>query len=770
MNTPSPSLSVGTQLFRRASSSRKLAYGLAAAAVLSGIATAATMTGPFAQNYDIGTVVTLLYLDGILLLLLSAVIARRMVQLWKKRMQGEAGAGLHGKLVLLFSLVAVTPAILVAVFSALYLNFGLQTWFSERINTAINQSRTVANAYLSEHRNNIRADALSIANDLNFNASRLIGNPYALRSILSSHAAIRSLSEAVVIDGTGKVLGQTRFGLAGDRITTVTKIQFAKAGEGEIVVLRSADADQVRALMKLNRFIDSYLLVERFVDPRISRYIDRINEVVSQYNSLEKNRGNFQISFVMIFVILALLLLMAAAWVGLTVSNQLASPISRLIRAAEEVSKGDLSVRLETSEAVDEISTLTHAFNTMTMQLETQRDGLMSASRERDERHRFTETVLSGVSAGVIGLDKSGNIHLPNRSASLLLLTDLETTVGTPLKEIVPEMADLLDSVMSGQGRRQQTEVQLTRDNETRVLHVRVATERLEGETIGYVVTFDDVTDLLSAQRNAAWADVARRIAHEIKNPLTPIQLSAERLKRKYLKEVTTDPEVFATCTDTIVRQVEDIGRMVDEFSEFARMPEPSIKHENLTEVCQQAIFLEQNRNPDIKFLTHFPDQNVMLDCDTRQLSRALTNLLKNAAESVVAAIDQGLTPPGRGQIEVSISGGDEQLSVKDKVLASVKIIDNGIGLPAGPKGRLTEPYVTTRTKGTGLGLAIVNKIMEEHNGDLLLADRDGPGAEITLVFHEGQESSGNPARKETEPSADLIQTEIDLVLRSKDG
>ena len=755
MNENSPPLNKGKALFKRASSSRRLAYGLAATAVVSGIATAATMTGTLAQDYDIGTVVSLLYVDGILLLLLSAVIARRMVQLWRERRRGDAGAGLHGRLVLLFSLVAVTPAILVAVFSALYLNFGLQAWFSERINTAINQSRTVANAYLNEHKNNIRADALAIANDLNYNASNLIGNPYSLSSILTSHTTFRSLSEAIVIDGRGKVLGQARYSLSGDTITNISKIQFAEAGDGKTVVLRSPRADQVRALMKLNRFVDSYLLVERFVDPRISRYIDRINEVVNEYNALEKNRGNFQISFIMIFVILALLLLMAAAWVGLTVSNQLASPISRLIRAAEEVSEGDLSVRVETSEDNDEISTLTHTFNTMATQLETQRDGLMEANRELDERHRFTETVLSGVSAGVIGLDKKGNIHLPNRSASELLATDLEKTIGAPLTDIVPEMAELLGGVMSQEGRMHHSEIQLTRNNETKTLHVRFAAERLEQETIGYVVTFDDVTDLLSAQRKAAWADVARRIAHEIKNPLTPIQLSAERLKRKYMKEITSDPETFATCTDTIVRQVEDIGRMVDEFSTFARMPEPSIKMENMSEICRQAIFLEQNRNPDITFSTDFPDTDIELNCDIRQISRALTNLLKNAAESVGTAIEQSQTQPGQGKIEISLS---EDFSETD-IIARITIIDNGIGLPSGSKDRLTEPYVTTRTKGTGLGLAIVKKIMEEHHGHLALADRDGQGAVITLTFRVMDEKLAQPV--------DPLKAEIALVLDS---
>lgn len=755
------------RVFKPASSSRKLAYALAFAAVAAGIATAATMTGTFAQSYNVGTVVSLLYVDGILLLALSAVIARRMVQLWRERQRGEAGAGLHGRLVLMFSLVAVTPAILVAIFSALYLNFGLQNWFSERINTAINQSRVIANAYLREHRSTVRADALAIANDLNFNASRLSGNPYALNNFLSSHATFRSLSETVVIDGRGKVLGRARFSLAGDTVSGITRAQFNETEKGEIVVLRSASADQVRALMKLNRFIDSYLLVERFVDPQISGYVDQVNEMVRQYKALEENRGKFQISFVMIFVMLALLLLMAAAWVGLTVSNQLASPISRLIMASEAVRDGDLSVRVETSDEPDEIGTLTKTFNTMTTQLETQRDGLIEANRELAERHRFTETVLSGVSAGVIGLDKDGNVHLHNRSASMLLSTDLKTTLGQPLADIVPEMEPLLSDIKRDNSRLRQDELHLHRDNEAKTLHVRIASERLAGETIGYVVTFDDVTDLLSAQRKAAWADVARRIAHEIKNPLTPIQLSAERLKRKYVREISTDPEVFTTCTDTIVRQVEDIGRMVDEFSAFARMPEPLMKMENLSELCRQAIFLEQNRNPDIQFVSSLPEEDVELCCDARQVSRALTNLLKNAAESVAAALEHNQKGTAKGQIELSVSSTSGKSTAKPAPVATVTITDNGIGLPSGSKDRLTEPYVTTRTKGTGLGLAIVKKIMEEHQGELILSDAPEQGARIALVFPAPREGTDTEPGNDGDAKFDPVKAEIDLALRS---
>jgi two-component system nitrogen regulation sensor histidine kinase NtrY len=362
------------------------------------------------------------------------------------------------------------------------------------------------------------------------------------------------------------------------------------------------------------------------------------------------------------------------------------------------------------------------------------------ANRDLDERRRFTETVLSGVSAGVIGLDDEALINLPNRSASVLLDTNLEEAVGLPLADVVPEMASFLADAVGRPDRQHESEIRLVREGRPRTLIVRIVAEKLDGDVIGYVVTFDDVTALVSAQRTAAWADVARRIAHEIKNPLTPIQLASERLKRKYLREIKSDPDTFAACTETIVRQVEDIGRMVDEFSSFARMPRPDLKTENLSNLVQQAVFLERNRMADIDFEVVLPDEPVRLRCDNRQIAQALTNILKNAAEAIVGreAEAEETLPPGKVKVVVRREGADGEAK---RIVVVVE--DNGKGLPDEDRDRLTEPYVTTRTKGTGLGLAIVKKIMEDHNADLVLEDGDDGGARVSLIFYAVDQTAG---------------------------
>ena len=745
---------------KRTSAYRLLAYGLAAAAVASGVATVATMTGPAAQRYEVQTVLNLLYVDGILLLLLGFVVGRRVVQVWFEKRRGAAGASLHTRLAMLFSLVAVTPAILVAVFSALYLNFGIQVWFSDRVTTATTRSLDVADAYFSEHLKNIETDALAMANDLNLNAPILMRNKSAFEQLLSSHAALRSLSKAVVVDSSGDLIARARYNLDEDA-ASIPRRALATAARGEIVILNSENDERIGAFIRLNRFVDAYLLVEKLVDPRIVDQIDLMRSAVSDYQAMEKERTGIQLSFVLIFVVVALLLLLSAAWIGLTVAQQMANPISDLISAAGDVSAGNLAVRVETTDDSDEISSLSRAFNEMTGQLASQQEGLIEANQQLDERRKFTETVLAGVSAGVIALDATGNVHLQNRSASDLLAKGTDDLAGKPLRDIVPEMADLLDAVMRQPERMQQAEIDLPYADQPRTLHVRITAERLAGDVIGYVVTFDDVTELLSAQRKAAWADVARRIAHEIKNPLTPIQLSAERLRRKYVEEIKTDPDVFASCTETIIRQVTDIGRMVDEFSAFARMPQPSLKSENLSEICRQAVFLEQNRHPDIEFEIELPREDISLNCDALQISRALTNLLKNSAESIIENFDGKASSPAKGEVRLTASRD----SGKEGSRVAVVIEDNGVGLPANMRERLTEPYVTTRTKGTGLGLAIVSKIMEDHRGELKLANRNDGGARISLVFHSIEPVDGADDALDGRPT-DPLKTEIDLAVR----
>ncbi len=753
---------------RKVITSRKAAYGLAVAAFLSGVATVVSITGRSGRSYDIDTVISLLYIDGILLLLLAVVVIWQLMHLWAERRRGAAGSGLHTRLVVLFSLVAVTPSILVVVFSALFLNFGMQSWFSERVRTALQESMVVATAYLHGHRNIIQTHAFALANELNLNAARLMRDRKLFNDMLSSQSALNSLSEAVVLDSAGHVLARARFSLIPE-IETLPINALKTANEGKIAVIDSENEERMRALIRLNRFVDAYLLVERLVDSRVSGHIERINTAVRSYKKMESKRSGIQVSFIIIFVLVAVLLLMAASWVGLVVARHLARPISDLITAAEEVSGGNLDYRVDAGAAIDEIGTLGHAFNNMTSQLQAQQFGLLGANRKLDERRRFTETVLAGVSAGVIGLDAMCKVHLPNRSASELLGLNITEFVDKPLAEAVPELAELLENAMEEPQRAHQGEIRLLRRGGVRTLLVRITGETLESKTIGYVLTFDDVTDLLSAQRKAAWGDVARRIAHEIKNPLTPIQLSAERLRRKYGRTIKDDPDTFITCTETIIRQVEDIGRMVDEFSAFARMPQPVMKLTNLSEICRETVFLEGNRSPDIQIETDFPGTTIMVNCDSYQVSRALANILKNAAESVNARMASDVAVKENGWIHVSL---EETLSASNNKSDYLRIIvaDNGKGLPEDCE-RLTEPYVTTRKKGTGLGLAIVRKIMEDHHGNILLENREGGGAVVTLSLPRVQNESKVQARiQETKATPPVKEIAKSLSLGARKG
>ena len=746
------SSAIGTTVFvrlrlwaSRVGLSRKLAIALTLAAVAAGMATYGALTGEdFAP--DPRTVLLLLNLDLILLLMLGVVVARRIVQLWAEHRRGSAGSKLHVRLVLMFSALAAAPAIVVAVFSALFFNLGVQAWFSDKVRSALGESLAVAEAYLNEHRNTITADVREIAADLDRAGVPLLTNPRQLQQFIGVQAAVRSLSEIVVFDVNGRVLAHSGLTLS-LVFTELPSWAIEKARGGEMVVFNpDADdptgvlGDRVRVLVRLERVQDVFLLAGRFIEARVVAHVDRTRDAVAAYESLEGRRSGLQITFAMIFVLVALLLLLAAVWTGLVLANRLVRPIGGLIDAAERVREGDLGARVPESPDDDELGSLSRAFNRMTTQLETQQREVGEANRQLDYRRRFTEAVLSGVTAGVIGLDGAGRINLPNRSASTLLGIDLDRMIGADFADIVPEMAPLLETARTAPGRVAHDAIAVQRDGRRRMLTVRIAGEPLEGGAIGYVVTFDDVTALEAAQRTAAWADVARRIAHEIKNPLTPIQLSAERLKRKYLGEISNDPETFRICTETIIRQVADIGRMVDEFSSFARMPQPVMRPDDINELVRQTVFLQRNARPEIRFTSVVPPKSIILLIDPRQVAQALTNLLQNAIDSIHSREppETGTIPQGEIAVRVSMADGGCVVSVED----------NGKGLPLEDRDRLTEPYVTTRAKGTGLGLAIVKKIMEDHGGELILADREGGGARVSLRFPA-------PAIREVERAAD---------------
>ena len=718
---------------------RKLAVALLIAAVTSGVATFAAMTERLPAAADAWVILLLLNLDLVLLLCLGALIARRLVILRIANKRGAAGARLHARLVALFSLVAVMPTIIIATFAVIFFDFGLQGWFSQRVSTAVKESFAVAQAYLEEHRHTINADAFAMAQDVNREGPLLSFNPQRFNQFVAAHAALRSLTEAVVFDGSGNVLARAGFSLLLDFDPQIPDWALNRARDGEVVILTADTDDRVRALLRLDAFADTYLIVGRLIDPRVLAHTDRSRGAAQLYEELEGKRSGLQITFALIFVVVALLLLLTAVWVGLAFANYLTRPIGDLIAAAERVRTGDLSARVDEAATAEEIGALSRAFNRMTGELERQQRELLEANRQLDNRRRFIEAVLSGVSAGVVGLDREGRVELPNRSAGSLLSQTLDTLHGRELAEILPEVGELIEAARDRPGRviERQLSVELDARN-PRTIFARVVAERNAEGIFGFVVTFDDITDLLSAQRKAAWADVARRIAHEIKNPLTPIQLSAERIRRKYKNEITSDPETFAICTDTIVRHVGDIGRMVDEFSSFARMPAPVVAEQEIGRLINETVFLQKTAHPEIDFHVELGDRPTILACDGQQVARALTNLLKNAVESI-----EGRKPNGDGK---DLAKGEVRVRLETQPGSVVIAVeDNGRGLPKRERHRLTEPYVTTRSRGTGLGLAIVRKIMEDHDGDLILEDRAEGGAKVALIFRLRSEADRRP-------------------------
>jgi two-component system nitrogen regulation sensor histidine kinase NtrY len=711
---------------------RKAAFALTLASILSGLLTYFLLTRASPIGPDSRTVVALLTVNLVLLLLFGAMVANQLVQLWAERRRGLAGSRLHIRLVILFSLVAMTPTIVFLILSYLLVSVGMQSWFSEKVRTAVSESRAVAQAYQEEHEKTIRNDAIRMADDISVYALKVIGSEDELDNLLDREVWLRSLTEAEVVEIDGvspRVLGRSSLSLALDveplPSEAISTLRGGPYAPDSVII---TGANEVRALVKINGLPNAVLYVGRPIEPRVLNHVKLTNEVVDQYERLETQRSSYQISFMLIFAAVALLLLLAAIWVGFNFASQISRRIIGLVVAAEAVRGGDLSARAEESGENDEFRTLSRAFNRMTEQLESQRSDLVEANLQLDLRRRFTEAVLSGVSAGVLGLDAAGVIHLPNRSAATLLGVGVEELMGQTLASVAPEMAPLIEEALNNPDQLVEGQIRVLSRGRAMVLLVRIAAQHGETGTGEFVVTFDDITELLSAQRKAAWADVARRIAHEMKNPLTPIQLSAERLKRKYLKEITTDPDTFEMCTDTIIRQVGDIGRMVDEFSSFARMPAPSMKPENLIEITRQAVFLQRAAHPDIAFELAVPAERVEVGCDSRQISQALINLLQNAIDSIHArqvGEAGGTGMPGRIEVSLEASGGKIALAVED----------NGKGLPKDGRERLTEPYVTTRAKGTGLGLAIVKKIMEDHGGELILRDGVAGGASVSLLF-----------------------------------
>ena len=702
--------------------SRYLTGGGYALAVILTVAGVALASSP-PRTDSIGTASTVILVvlgfNLVLILGVATIVGLRLYDLIDAR-ASDAGARLHLRFVGLFSLAAVAPAVIVALFFGVLVNRGVDGWFSQRVQTVVGNSAKVANSYVEQQKNYISEHIGPMAASLNQAAPALAQSPVAFGHFLAGLTQDNGFSAAYVLDRDGRILARTESEGAPPFLAP-PPASFDWADGGEASAQRFVSTDLFRTLYKLKGFEDGYLYVVRPIEKGILTHLIETQDALISYRDAERSRGRIQAIFGLSYLETALLVLVAAIWVGIAAANSIAGPVAGLVEAAGRVSGGDLDARVEADRGPEEIRALSNAFNMMTSELQLQQAALKAASLDAESRRQFIETILSGVSAGVVSLDDRGMISAVNRRAVALLgLPD--DALGVDLIHLAPEFATVMTALAESRPDTD-VEVDIMREGETRRLRVRAAGHVAQG----LVLTFDDITRLVAAQRNAAWKDVARRIAHEIKNPLTPIQLSAERLRRKYRKEIASDLETFDRCTDTIIRQVGDIGRMVDEFSAFARMPAPRFEPGNLTEMLRQAVFAQRFQDAEIEVtLEEAGDADVWVTCDARMIGQALTNILKNAGEAVGAR--RSTEPALRGRITATLVCGADDLCVS--------IEDNGVGLPAKDRDRLTEPYVTTREKGTGLGLAIVKRIMEDHGGSLALVDaREPPGARVIMKF-----------------------------------
>nr|WP_239995012.1 PAS domain-containing sensor histidine kinase [Rhodosalinus sediminis] len=673
--------------------------------------------GPLDQGAGAWSLRLVLLADLVYVLAVAALVFQRVARMVAARRAHSAGSRLHLRLTFVFAIMALLPTITVAVFAGLTVNIGLEGWFSDRVRSVLGSSLAAAEAYEEEHREDLATDARALADFLDAAAeARVLMSDGGLRVLLGQAQGQiqRGLREAFVIDGAGEIRARGERSYLFD-FEDPPEGAFAEAREAGVAIVEDWDNNEFRALVPLDAFADRWLYVSREVDGELLSLLDETQETVRLYQQLENERGRVLFEFGLLYLGFAVILILAAVWLGLWFAERLSRPVGRLTAAAQRVGTGDLDVQVREEEGDDEISMLGRYFNQMTRQLHAQRETLLENTRQIEDRRRLFDSVLSSVTSGVVGLDSSGRVTFVNRSAEKLLGWE-ESRRALPIGLAVPEFGPVFERVRSGRAEVAQDEVKVSRDGRMENLLVRIAPRRREdGGLEGYVVAFDDVTDLVAAQRMAAWGDVARRIAHEIKNPLTPIQLSAERIRRKFGRKLgEAEAEELGGMTERIVRQTDDLRRIVDEFSRFARMPEPDRRREDLAQLLRDAVEMQEAGQPEVRFETAIPAGPVTADLDATMIGQALTNLLKNAGEAIESLRAAGAPEDHAAVIRVEMKAAPRE--------AVIRIADSGIGLPE-DRARLFEPYVTTREKGTGLGLSIVKKIIEDHGGALTLED-----------------------------------------------
>ncbi|MEM9061363.1 MAG: PAS domain-containing sensor histidine kinase [Pseudomonadota bacterium] len=722
--TPAPAADLSGKLFRRCAVVLVILGPMLAAATVYSLSDGAR--GLISPSVFQG----LLILDICYVIALASLIAWRIGALMLRRGDRAAGTRLHLRLAGVFAAVALMPTILVAVFAATTLGIGLENLFSDRIGSVVRNSLSTAESYQREHRSEIQRDIYGMASDLNRAAQTGI-TPQQLNELVKQQAFLRELPRAYVFSVDKEIVARGEFSYL-FHFYPPTDQQMARARQGEVVLIEDPARDEIRALVFLPNFFDAFLYISRGVEGDVLRLLDSTRGTVQFYERLESQRGSVLLDYALVYLGFALFVILAAIVLGLWFAERLAKPVGRLAGAAELVGAGNLDIRVKEERGDDEIAMLSRVFNRMTGQLKGQRNALLAARDETERRRQFIEAVLDGVTAGVIGLDSQGRIDLINDAAAEMLDTDPASCFGEPLSAIAPGFAFLRDEALAAASAVARGEARNMVRGENREFLARIAPKSPDDLDEGFVLTFEDMTALASAQRMAAWGDVARRIAHEIKNPLTPIQLSADRMRRKLSRTVGADAEGFETYLDVITRQAGDIRRMVDEFSKFARMPEPSLAEQDLCTLLRDAVLLQSEARTDIDYRLDLPTDAALIHADRGLINQVLINLLQNAADAIDGRIERDGPTDTPRTIETALEPGPRTWRLH--------ITDSGIGLPEDDRDRLTDPYVTTRAKGTGLGLAIVRKIVEQHGGELILgnapesAEKAGlDGARITV-------------------------------------
>ena len=667
--------------------------------------------GPLDQGANDLSLRLILLADVVYILIIAALVLAQVARIISARRAQSAGSRLHLRLTAVFAALALFPAVIVAVFAMLTINIALEGWFSERVRNVVGFSLAAAEAYEQEQREGLIEDARTLAARMDIvRAERVELSDSELLGI-EQRKIQRGLREAYLVDGTASIRAR------GDRsylfdFEPPDARQMAVARETGLAIIQDWFINEFRVLVPLKSSPDRYLYVTRDVDGEILSLLDETQKTVRLYQQLESDRGKRLFEFGLLYLAFAVILILGAVWLGLGFAERLSGPVGRLTGAAQRVGAGDLDVQVREEDGDDEIAMLGRYFNQMTRQLKGQRETLLDNTGQIERRRRMFDSVLSSVTSGVVGLDPDGRVAFVNKSAARLLDWH-EDQQMVPLAVAVPEFGPLFEVLRSGPGEASQSEIKVSRNGHLENLLVRMATRRNEGGNLeGFVVAFDDVTDLVSAQRMAAWGDVARRIAHEIKNPLTPIQLSAERIRRKFAPKLGDESENLEQMTGVIIRQTGDLRRIVDEFSKFARMSEPDRKTHDLAKLVNDAVLLQRLGQPDVEIKLTGAESALMAEFDDTMIFQAMTNLIKNAGEAIVSLVKKGAPDDLLPQIVVEVSDVDGH--------ACITIADNGIGLPE-DRARLFEPYVTTRSEGTGLGLPIVKKIIEEHGGTLQL-------------------------------------------------